>query len=167
MLRDSGVLAIFAHPPTATGAVHRLREAGFRDVRVAMPAPFPELMAAIGEPRSVVGRGVLLSTFLGVIVGFALCILTALSWPLVTGGKPIVSLPAFTVIAFEISVLIGGTATHAMLAYTTVTGRLRRRVPVKDPRFSTDRIGIFVVGDSPEIEELLRAAGAEELRRVP
>jgi ActD protein len=167
MSHESGVLAIFAEPAGAAGAVQGLRDAGFRDVRVAMPAPFPELMAAIGEPRSVVGRGVLLSTFLGVIGGFALCILTALSWPLVTGGKPIVSLPAFTVIAFEISVLVGGTATHAMLAYTTVTGRWRRRVPVKDPRFSTDRIGLFVVGDSPAIEELLRTAGAEELRRVP
>jgi hypothetical protein len=167
MSREPGVLASFVEPAKAAGAVQGLRDAGFRDVRVAMPAPFPELMAAIGEPRSAVGRGVLLTTFLGVVGGFAVCIFTALAWPLVTGGKPIVSLPAFTVIAFEIAVLVGGTATHAMLAYATVTGRWRRRVPVKDSRFSTDRIGIFVVGESPAIDELLRTAGAEELRRVP
>ena len=166
MPREQGFLGIFTEPEQAARAVRALHSSGFHDVRAAMPAPFAEVMAALGERRSRVGRGVLVSTLLGVLAGFSLCIFTSLAWPLVTGGKPIVSLPAFTVIAFEVSVLVGGTATHAMLAYATLTGRWRRRVPTKDPRFSADRIGIFVAGDAPGMEGLLRKAGAEVVRRV-
>jgi Protein of unknown function (DUF3341) len=166
MLRKSGWLGIFAEPAQAARAVRALHDSGFYDVRAAMPAPFTEVIAALGERRSRVGRGVLVSTLLGVLAGFAMCILTSRAWPLVTGGKPIVSLPTFTVVAFEVSVLVGGTATHAMLAFATVTGRWRRRIPTKDPRFSADRIGIFVPSDSPTVEQVLRRTSAEEVRRV-
>ena len=166
MLRKNRVLATFAEPAQAARAIRTLRQSGFQDVRAAMPAPFPEMMAALGQPRSHVGRGGLMSTLLGVMAGFALCVFTSLSWPLVTGGKPIVSWPTFIVIAFEISVLVGGTATHAMLAYTTVSGRWRSRVLTKNPRFSADRIGVLVADDSPNLEQMLRDAGAEEVQRV-
>jgi hypothetical protein len=158
-------LGIFTEPAQAARAVQALHDSGFYDVRAAMPAPFTEVIAALGERRSRVGRGVLVSTLLGVLAGFAMCILTSRAWPLVTGGKPIVSLPTFTVVAFEVSVLVGGTATHAMLAYATATGRWRRRIP-KDARFSADRIGIFVPNDSPTVEQVLRRTSAEEVRRV-
>lgn len=166
MQPEPGVLAVFAEPSQAAAAVHALRDRGFRDVRAMMPAPFPEVMAALGEPTSRVGGGVLVGTLVGLVGGLALCIFTSLAWPLVTGGKPIVSLPAFAVIGFEAAVLVGGTLTHAMLAYTTVTGRWRRRMPVTDPRFTADRIGIFVAGDAADLEPLLRTTQAEEVRRV-
>ena len=166
MPRKGSILATFAEPAQAARAIRALHQSGFHDVRAAMPAPFPEMMAALGLPRSHVGRGVLVSTLLGVVAGIALCVFTSLSWPLVTGGKPIVSWPTFIVIAFEVSVLVGGTATHAMLAYATVSGRWRSRVPTKNPRFSSDRIGVLVADDSPNLEQMLRDAGAEEVQRV-
>jgi hypothetical protein len=39
-------------------------------------------------------------------------------------------------------------------------------MPIADPRFSTDRIGVFAVGESREMEALLQASGAEEVGRV-
>lgn len=49
----------------------------------------------------------------GCIFGFAFTIYTVLSWPLVTGGKEIVSVNAFIVIAYELTILFGGLAAFA------------------------------------------------------
>jgi hypothetical protein len=43
----------------------------------------------------------------GFIAGFAFTIYTVLSWPLITGGKPLVSIPAFLIIAYELTILFG------------------------------------------------------------
>jgi len=44
----------------------------------------------------------------GCIAGFAFTIYTVMSWPLVTGGKEVVSVNAFIVIAYELTILFGG-----------------------------------------------------------
>ncbi len=44
----------------------------------------------------------------GTITGFAFTIYTVLRWPfLITGGKPLISIPPFVVIAFELTILFG------------------------------------------------------------
>ncbi len=43
----------------------------------------------------------------GCLTGFAFTTYTVFSWPLVTGGKPFISIPPFTVIAFELTILLG------------------------------------------------------------
>lgn len=43
----------------------------------------------------------------GCLTGFLFTSYTVFSWPLVTGGKPFVSIPPFTVIAFELTILLG------------------------------------------------------------
>lgn len=43
----------------------------------------------------------------GCLTGFAFTIYTVFSWPLVTGGKPFISIPPFTVISFELTILLG------------------------------------------------------------
>jgi ActD protein len=164
MPRD-GVLGVFADPAQAAQAVAALRAAGHDDVRAAMPAPFPELVEALSQPPSPLDRVTLSGALAGVGCGFALCIGTALSWPLVTGGKAIVSIPPYVIIAFELSVLIGALVNLATLAILGGRGRRRRGVP-DDLRFSHDRIGVFVVGGSDAAEKLLTAHGAEEVRRV-
>ncbi len=45
----------------------------------------------------------------GLIAGFAFTIFTVFDWPspMITGGKPYVSIPAFMVIAYEMTILFG------------------------------------------------------------
>lgn len=43
----------------------------------------------------------------GCFTGFAFTTYTVFSWPLITGGKPLISIPPFTVIAFELTILLG------------------------------------------------------------
>lgn len=44
----------------------------------------------------------------GFVLGFVFIIFTVMDWPLVTGGKPLVSIPAFIIVAFECTILLGG-----------------------------------------------------------
>jgi Protein of unknown function (DUF3341) len=51
-----------------------------------------------------------LSGFCG---GLALTIGTVLSWPIMTGGKPIISLPPFLIIAYLLTILLGSLGAFA------------------------------------------------------
>ncbi len=166
MSSEPGVLGVFAEPALGARAIRALRAAGLSHIRTASPAPYPEIVEALGRPRSRLDAITLTGALAGTLVGFALCIGTSLAWPLVTGGKPIVSIPPFVIIAFEVAVLIGAAVNLAALAVAAGRGRRRRAVPF-DARFSGDRIGVFVVGgDLGRAEALLRENGAEEVRRV-
>ena len=49
----------------------------------------------------------------GMSLGFALTIFTVFDWPLITGGKPLISIPPFIVIAFALTILLGSLASFA------------------------------------------------------
>ena len=164
MSRERGVLAVFADVSLAAGAVRALRSEGM-EVRTATPAPFPELVSAMQRPISLIG----LSTLTGAVAGGALGLLLAAggswAWPIVVGGMPIVSFPAFLLIVFEVAVLVGALTNFLGLLAVSALGRLRRGVPF-DPRFTRDRIGLFVPGGAARAKELLATRGAEEVRDV-
>ncbi len=167
MRAEPGVLGVFGDLEGAVAAVRALREAGHADVRAASAAPFPELVEALGRPRSRLDSGTLSAAALGPAAGFALCIGTSLAWPLLTSGKPIVSVPPFVIIAFELSVLVGAGVNLGALAVTAARGRRRRWMPY-DPRFSADHVGVFAAtADAAGAERILRGHGAVEVRRVP
>lgn len=50
----------------------------------------------------------LIGALAGFFLSFAFIIFTVLDWPLITGGKAPVSLPAFIIVAFECTILVGG-----------------------------------------------------------
>src|SRR5438105_6574795 len=164
MPREAGVLGIFGDVSLAAQAVRALRAEGM-EVRAAMPAPFPELVQAMQRPISWIG----LATLTGAVAGGALGLLLAAggswAWPIVVGGMPIVSLPAFLVIVFEVAVLVGTLTNFFGLVAISVLGRVRRGVPF-DPRFTRDRIGLFVPGGAARAREILSSRGAEEVRDV-
>jgi ActD protein len=160
------VLGTFGEPADAARAIRALRDAGYDDVTTAMPAPFPDVMAALGRPRSKLGALTWSGALAGFTAGVALPVTTALAWPLVVGGKPVVALPAFVVIIFELTVLIGSLTN---LAASVGLGWSRGGLaPVPGGKmFHGDRIGVFAAAADPApVEDLLRGAGAEEVRRV-
>jgi len=90
--------------------------------------------------------------------------LTALSWPLITGGKPIVAVPQFLVIFFEMTVLVGALTNLVAVSVRSFRGGLSGF-----PRgwsFNADRIGVFAAGGGDEAERVAREAGALEVHRV-
>jgi len=89
-----------------------------------------------------------------------------MQWGLITGGKPVASIPPFVIIAFELTILFGGVATVIGMV---LLGRLPRikASPTFDPRFTNDRFGVAVhcaSGRGGSVRQILSAAGAEEVK---
>jgi hypothetical protein len=162
------VVGVFAHVDTTVRAIEALRGKGYDDFSVYTPLAQHEIEAAVERTRrlSRVRLFTLVGGLLGTASGFTLTIWTSVLWNLVTGGKPIVSIPPYVVIAFELTILFGGVATVIGILALGRLPRLRR-TPAFDPRFSADRFGIAVhcPPDRHEaVREILASAGAEEVR---
>jgi hypothetical protein len=167
MSAERGVLAAFAAPADAARAIRALRASGFADVRAAMPAAYPEVLAALERPRSPIAFVSLPGAVVGAGAGAALTVGTSLLWRLVTGGKPVVSVPPFVVISFELAILVGAIATLTALLAGGWHGGRPQAFP-RGARFSGDRIGVFIPdADALRAGEILRAAGAVEVVDVP
>jgi hypothetical protein len=82
-------------------------------IRVITPFGIPEVEEILPGGRSKVRFFALVGAASGTVTGFAFTILTTLSWPLIVGGKPIVSLPPFLIIAFALTILFGALSTFA------------------------------------------------------
>jgi len=166
MPADPGVLGSFAEPAAAAVAIRALRADGFADVRAAMPAPFPDVVAALGKPRSPLDFVTLPGAVVGLFCGIGLTVGTSLAWPLVTGGKPIVSIPPFVIVIFELTVLVGSLTNLVAVLVGTWHGGRSRFFPA-GTSFNADRIGVFATGgDASAAEQILRESGALEVSRV-
>jgi len=63
------------------------------------------------------------------------------------------------------TVLVGGLSNFIGMLVGAWHGRRKSFMP-RDPRLLRDRIGVFLPGAADPARELLRAAGAEEVRDV-
>lgn len=159
-----GLLAGYRHVDAAVDAIRSLKEVGYRDFTVYSPAPNHEISNAVGHKVSPVRLWTLIGGLTGCVSGFAMTLWMSYDYPIVVGGKPLGSIIPYVVIAFELTILLGALSTLAGMAFHI--WRNRRAAP-HDPRFTDDRIGIFVpcpVERRRKVEELLRSAGAEEVR---
>jgi len=163
--KHHGVMGIFYYVDDATEAVRALRSSGHRDVRVFSPVPYHEIERALDQGQSIVRWVTLGGALCGITGGFALCIYSVQSWPIVVGGKELVSLPPFVVIGYESMILLGSLANlFGMLALTRLP-EVKSSAP-HDPRFTEDRIGIWVpcAGETAvKVQEMVRGHGAEEV----
>ena len=94
----------------------------------------------------------LVSGLTGTATGFALTTWTSMDWPLVVGGKPIVSIPAYIIIAFEMTILFGALGTIIGLFVLSRLPSIKPTV-VYDPEFSSGRYGVYVEGNHQSLEE--------------
>jgi hypothetical protein len=168
---NQGILASYDYLDSAVGAIGALRKAGFkrRAIRAFAPAPEHDLEHVMGYHASPVQFFALVGALTGTATGFALGIFTSMDWPLVTGGKPIVSIPAFVVIAFELTILFGALSTVIGLLINTKLPNLKPLV-VYDPEFSAGRFGVYVSTDPQRMDEvraILKAQEPAELREDP
>ena len=169
--KNQGLLASFDYLDSAVEAIEELRKAGFKRKSIQAYAPVPEhdLEHAMGYGQSPVRVFALVGALTGTATGFALSIFTSMDWPLVVGGKPIVSIPAFVIIAFELTILFGALATVIGLFINARLPRLKPLV-VYDPEFSSGRFGVYVSAAADRAEEarkILQEKEPAELREDP
>src|SRR3970040_1688363 len=103
MSGQAGMLGVFDGVDTLIVAIEKLRGAGLKRLVVYSPAPDHKIQTAPHTGPTAVRRFTLVGGLTGAAAGFALPTWTALDWPLVTGGKPIISLPAWVIIGFELT----------------------------------------------------------------
>lgn len=160
--------AHFADEEELVRGIAELRRAGLMP-HVFSPFPSAHVQGALGLPKSRIGLWVLPGAIGGALGGFVLTIgLSSVWYPHVTGGMPIISLPPFVIIAFEMMILCGALGGAAGFFVHTRLPQLEAFAGY-DPRFSEDRFGMVVhspAGRAAEVERLLLGVGADEVERA-
>lgn len=162
------VLGLFKDPDSAAEGVENLRRAGLaeNEYEVLTGTPYPE--GTFGEKP--VKHHLYVFPFIGALSGLSVAILltigTQASTPLVTGGKPILSIPPMVIIAFE------GTMLGAIL-FTVLGILFELRLPraglgLYDRRITEGLIGVLATCEEAKLgvaEQALQQAGPVEVKR--
>ena len=108
-----------------------------KKIRVITPIPVHEVDDILGTHphRSKIKYFTLVGALTGFITGYALTTYTHLSWespPLILGGKPLVGVIPFFVIAYELTILFGGIATFIGLLILSGLPNIKRIISPED-----------------------------------
>jgi hypothetical protein len=165
------LLAVYDRPGSVANVAHRLKNRGFGDLEVYAPAAFPELDDVVDPKPSRVRAWTLIGGLVGAVTGYAMTIWMANDWQMVLGGKPFSSIPPYTVIAFELTILFGGLMTLlGLLVVAKLPSRSSRGRPnAYSARFSAEEFGLVVdckERDVLELDALLRDYDAKEVTLV-
>jgi len=161
-----GVVAVFRELDALVEAIEELRENKYAGVTVFTPTPRHEIEDALGNPPSPVRRFTLIGGLLGVTFGYWVAVWTSEYWPLVVGGKPFASWIPYTIIGFELMVMVGALSTVAGMFTMSRIPKIIRTTGF-DPRFTGNEFGIYVEAAPERLRDadaLLRKHGAVEVR---
>lgn len=162
------VLGLYTDENRAADALDALSAEGYgtSEYEVLTGTPYPEGTFGEAEPVHKLFRWPLMGAACGFIVGLVLTTGTQLAYPLVTGGKPILSIPPMAIIMYE------GTMLGAII-FTVIGIVFESRLPrlfmgAYDTRITEGYIGVSVTAEESRIgraEEVLRRVGAEDVKR--
>jgi hypothetical protein len=164
-----GVMGIFDERDALLRAIDAAQAHELTIVTAFSPAYDDKIVAAAGARRSAVPAWTLAGAIIGAIAGLAFTIWTVRQWPvLIVGAKPLVSLPPFLIVAFELTILLAACA--AVLA-ALVGGRATRRLArsAYEPSLSDAQFGLLLACPSAaaaQIGDLLVRCGAATWRVV-
>jgi hypothetical protein len=100
-----GVLARFANPTDLTRAARAVHESGYRKTDAYSPYPIEEVIEAL-HIKSKLPYLIFCGGVTGLILGMGLEYITAVDWyPIIVGGRPMFSWPAFIPVAYECTIL--------------------------------------------------------------
>lgn len=112
-----GLLAEFDTTTEIVVAAEKLRDAGYTKTDAFSPFPIHEMDEALGIKRTILPYLVFGGGIAGLLLGLGLQIYThVIEYPIIVGGRPHLSLPAFIPPAYELTILLA--------AFTAVFGML-------------------------------------------
>ncbi len=143
---EAGLLGEFATPEALLAAVRELRAAGWQKLNAYTPYPVPPLEEALGLPRSSIPRWAFVMGLSGAALAYLIQWWTAaVDYPVLVGGMPAHSGPAFVPITFETMVLFA--ALTAFIGFFAKSGLPRLHHPVTSaPGFESAAVHRFWVG---------------------
>ena len=164
----TNAVGLFHAPSTALVAAGALKGAGFARPSLMSPVPIEGVEEVLGKKRSVIKNFTFFGALFGGIFGFALAAGTAVLYLHPTGGRPIITIPPFLIITYEMTILFGILATVLGFFVSARFPAVRERVYV--PEAAVDKFAVTVVCEDDEVfrraEAILRDAGAEEVRKL-
>ncbi len=163
------ITALFASPDALLHAVEETVKAGYTKYDVHSPYPIHGIERSMRLRTSPLGYFALAFGLLGAFGAVGLMTwITLVDYPLVIGGKPFWSWPAFVPIAFELTVLLASVLTVVTMIVVFLKFPNNSH-PLHDTpymkRVSSDGFGISIQADDPSFDEavvrvhLARVAG--------
>jgi hypothetical protein len=159
------LVGTFSEASKAKNALSALKQKGLGDL-TEYYSPFPEHHLEEekyeNKKRSPVRRFTLLGGTVGCLGAFLFTSWMSLDYPIRVSAKPLLSYPAFVVVAFECTILLGGIFTLlSMFHFSRIPNLVRP--PAFRRQFTEDKFGVTVLidkKDSGEYESLLSEHGA-------
>lgn len=164
----ASLVGLFVGPKAALAAAGKLKGDGFETPELLSPVPIHGVEDVLGPKKTIIKRFTFFGALTGGISGFLLAAVTAVMFVHPTGGRPIITIPPFLIITYEMTILFGILATVLGFYISARLPAIRERVYV--PEAAVDRFAVAVACANDEqfqrAEGILREAGAEEVRRV-
>jgi hypothetical protein len=160
-----GVLASYEYLDSTVDSIKQLKAQGFDEITAFAPFPEHHIEHALGYGNSPVRLFTLVGGLTGMATGLAFTTFTAMDWPLVTGGKPILSIPAFVIPTFEMTILFGALFTVVGVFWNMRIPDIRSQV-VYDPEFSNGRFGVYVTASPDRFDEARKILEAHAPARL-
>jgi mono/diheme cytochrome c family protein len=169
------VSGLFSKPDDIMHAAEETAKAGYKNYDVNTPYPLHGMSKAMRIPHSKLGYVALAIGLFGVAFAIlSMSWISILGYPLVIGGKPYFSLPAFIPVTFEVTVLSASIATFVTMVF--IFFKLPNvKHPLHDTEYlksvSTDKFGIIVQADDPifneeQVKQFLSSLGAENIKAI-
>lgn len=164
----SNALGLFHDPESALEAAGELKRAGIGQPELMSPIPLHGAEEVLGPKKSVIRRFTLFGGIFGCLGGFTMAAGTAVLYAHPTGGRPIIAIPPFLIISYEMTILFGILATVLGFLISARFPAMRKRIYV--PESAVDKFAVTVACDDDEAfdraEAILHEAGANEVRRI-
>ncbi len=164
----NNALGLFCEPEGALEAAGKLKNAGFARPELMSPIPLEGVEEVLGEKKSIIKRFTFFGAIFGGFSGFLLAAGTAVLFVHPTGGRPIITIPPFLIITYELTILFGILATVLGFFISARLPAIKERLYV--PETAVDKFAVTVACDSDEqfgqAAAILRDAGADEVRQL-
>ena len=162
------ILGLFDDANAAADAGDGLRRAGIpeTDVDFLTDTPYPE--GAFGEREEPHRLYIFpfIGALLGLTSGILLTSMTQVAYPLVTGGKPILSIPPMAVVCYEGTML--GAILFTVLGIVFESRLPKLKAGLYDNRITEGYIGVLVNTEETQhgaVEGAFTEAGAVDVKR--
>ncbi len=167
LTKGSHILAVYQNLDELIGGIRQLKQSGVRDFLVLSPVPHHDIEHELHRRKSPVRVFTLIGGLTGFILGWVLTIGGTNLYPLIVGGKPIVSIPPFGIISYVLTILFGALATLLGL-FINIRLPQFQISDAYDGRISSDHFGIQIFcgeNDMVEYEKMLEKTGAVDFVR--
>ncbi|MEE2938168.1 MAG: DUF3341 domain-containing protein, partial [Planctomycetota bacterium] len=169
-----GIVAEYTSVDSLLNACRRVRDAGYKKTDAFAPFAVHGIEKALGIKPTVLPWIVFGCGAVGTIVGLTMQIwMNSIDYPYIISGKPMISLPAFIPVAYELTILFA--AFGAFFGMWALNGLPKFSNPIfTDPRFdrvTDDRFFLYIDAkdeqfDETGVRQLFGDTGTEYIQTV-